>query len=75
MDGIEETLLKTQAFHSFQISQATKVMAVLSPLGEEHGVAAKLCQYCRTVGMPKPRCSIRFGQESQVAAIAQMRLE
>ena len=39
VDGIEKTLLKTLAFSSYQM------MTVWSPFGEEHRVAAKLCQY------------------------------
>jgi hypothetical protein len=34
-EGREDLLLKTRSFLSFQISQATRVMADLKPLGEE----------------------------------------
>jgi hypothetical protein len=43
-EGKEDLLLKTLSFLSFQISQATSMMAVRKPFGEEVGVLAMASQ-------------------------------
>jgi hypothetical protein len=73
--GIEDLLLKTLAFLSFQIFQEINIMAVRKPLGEEVGVWVRACQYSSTVGRTEPKLSMRCGHESHEVEASQILLE
>ena len=72
--GIDDLLLKTLAFLSFQISQVMRVIADLSPAGIAVDTLEMAFQYCSTVGRPELKSCTKEGQESQEAAARQIRL-
>ena len=55
IDGIDNLLLKTLAFLSFQFSQVMRMIAVFNPFLEEDCAAAKAFQYSQTAGLTTPR--------------------